>query len=193
MGLAMVHGIVHDHAGHVLVETAPGEGASFAVLLPAARPAAGAPVPAGAAETVRPGALGGRILLVEDEPMVGDYMVDLLGGWGLDAVLERDPLSAARRLEDPAQHFDLLLADQTMPGLTGLELARHAVALRPGLPVLLYTGNASAITDAELLRCGVRALLRKPLEPEALRAQLREWLPAAAQRTEALTFSSSAR
>jgi PAS domain S-box-containing protein len=177
MGLAMVHGIVHDHAGHVLVETAPGEGASFAVLLPAAR-AGDAPAHAGAARTVATAALHGRILLVEDEPMVGDYMVDLLAGWGLQAVLERDPLAAARRLEDAAEAFDLLLADQTMPGLTGLELARHAAGLRPGLPVLLYTGNASAITDSELVRCGVRALLRKPLEPEALRAQLRAWLPA---------------
>jgi len=110
--------------------------------------------------------------------MVGDYMVDLLGSWGLQAVLERDPLGAARRLADASQPFDLLLADQTMPGLTGLELARQAVEHRPALPVLLYTGNVAAIDEHELARCGVRALLRKPLEPEALRAQLRRLLPA---------------
>jgi len=71
---------------------------------------------------------------------------------------------------------DVVLTDQTMPGLTGLELAAHCHATRPDLPVLLYSGFGEGIDAAELSRSGVRALLRKPIEPEALRAALAEAL-----------------
>jgi DNA-binding NtrC family response regulator len=116
------------------------------------------------------------VLLVEDESIVSDFMMDVMTGWGLDVALERDPLAAARRLASKEEVFDLLLTDQTMPGLTGLALSKHAVRHRPALPVLLYTGNASEIGQAELAECGVRALLRKPIDSDALRSLLRELL-----------------
>jgi CheY-like chemotaxis protein len=116
--------------------------------------------------------LQGRVLLVEDEPIVSGFMRDLMRGWGLDVVLERDPLAAARRLDLPDERFALLLTDQTMPGMTGLALARHARAQRPGLPVLLYTGNALAISQEDLAESGVTTLLRKPVDTAMLRPLL---------------------
>ena len=89
-------------------------------------------------------------------------------------VLERDPLAAARRLASSEEEFDLLLTDQTMPGMTGLALSRHAMRHRPGLPVLLYTGNASEIGQQELADCGVSALLRKPIDGATLRPLISE-------------------
>jgi hypothetical protein len=120
MGLAMVHGIVHDHGGHIQVSTAPGQGSSFRVLLPvpaeeANRTACLGAAPAAAAATPK---LHGRVLLVEDDPMVGGFMRDLMQHWGLEVVLEADPLRAARRLA-AQEAFTLLLTDQTMPGMTG--------------------------------------------------------------------------
>jgi CheY-like chemotaxis protein len=121
------------------------------------------------------------VLLVEDEPIVSGFMGDLMRGWGLDVVVEHDPLSAARRLATPQECFDLLLTDQTMPGMTGLVLARHAHTQRPGLPVLLYTGNAFDIGEEELADSGVTTLLRKPIDTAALRPLLGELLERRAQ------------
>src|SRR6185295_10198384 len=90
--------------------------------------------------------------------------------------LERDPRAAARRLASNDDAFDLLLTDQTMPGMTGLALSRHAMQHRPGLPVLLYTGNASEIAQEELAGCGVSVLLRKPIDGATLRPLLGELL-----------------
>jgi PAS domain S-box-containing protein len=167
MGLAMVHGIVHDHGGHVVVETTPRAGSVFRVLLPPAqgRVQPEAEVPA-LAVAGRP--LSGRVMVVDDEAMVGEFMAELLEGWGLQVVLQRDPLQALAWLEQPGQTLDLLITDQTMPQLSGLQLAERAASLRPGLPVLLYTGNAEGI-DAEQARGhGVCGVLRKPVDAEAL-------------------------
>jgi signal transduction histidine kinase/CheY-like chemotaxis protein len=178
MGLAMVHGIVHDHGGHIDVQTQVGAGTVFRVLLPASDAAAAGNGQA-LATSPRPMALrrlSGRVMLVEDDPMVGDFMAELVGGWGLDALLMRDPVAAAAWLADTTRPLDLLITDQTMPGLTGVELAQRACAARPGLPVLLYTGDADIADADDLPGSGVRAVVRKPIDPEALRALVQRWL-----------------
>jgi PAS domain S-box-containing protein len=173
MGLAMVHGIVHQHGGHIALESRLGEGSVFRVLLPPSQ-AAAPTAEAGGHGTVRIAEvpLNASVLVVEDEPMVGDYMAELLREWGLTVVLQREPLQALDWLADASNRVDLLLTDHTMPRMTGLELARHAVELRPGLAVLLYTGDAVCIGDDELRRCGVKQLLRKPPQAQALRSVL---------------------
>jgi PAS domain S-box-containing protein len=175
MGLAMVHGIVHDHGGHVVVETAPQAGSVFRVLLPPAQGLA-PPEPELPAPAVAGRPLAGRVMVVDDEAMVGDFMVELLDGWGLQVVLQRDPLLALAWLEQPDQALDLLITDQTMPQLSGLQLAQRAGSLRPGLPVLLYTGNAEGIDADEARRHGVCGVLRKPVDAEALQALIRRCL-----------------
>jgi CheY-like chemotaxis protein len=175
MGLAMVHGIVHDHGGHVVVETVPQAGSVFRVLL---SPAQAEPQsePEVVAQPVAERPLAGRVMVVDDETMVGDFMAELLDGWGLEVVLQRDPLQALAWLEHPEQTLDLLITDQTMPQLSGLQLAQRASSLRPGLPVLLYTGNAEGIDAEEAKRHGVCGVLRKPVDAEALHALMQSCL-----------------
>lgn len=175
MGLAMVHGIVHDHGGHVLVETSAGAGSVFRVLLPPATGAA-ADAPGVAAVPAAGEALSARVMVVDDEVMVGDFMVELLSGWGIDVVLHRSPLQALSWLEDTRQPLDLLITDQTMPQIDGLQLAQRATGLRPQLPVLLYTGNAGGIDDAAARRHGVCGVLHKPVDHQALHALVKACL-----------------
>ncbi|GAA4332248.1 hypothetical protein GCM10023165_06850 [Variovorax defluvii] len=180
MGLAMVHGIVHGHGGHLRVQTARGHGSVFSVMLPrAATPVpacnAAGPAPRRAIAADVP-ALRGNVLVVEDDPMVGDFLVERLASWGLRVQLQREPQTAAAWLAEPAHEADLLITDQTMPHMTGLQLAARARALRPSLPVVLISGNAGAFDPQELEQCGVRTLLRKPIDAERLRATLGELL-----------------
>jgi len=176
MGLAMVHGIVHEHEGHIVVDSVPGSGSHFHVLLPAAEGEIDAPVVT-APVVARGRRFRGRVMVVEDEPMVAGFMRELLEGWGLEVVTPPDALSALRWFDDPAQQVDLLITDLTMPQLNGLDLAHHVSVLRPQLPVLLYSGDADAVDADALRRAGVAAVLGKPVDPQPLAALLARWLP----------------
>jgi len=177
MGLASVHGIVHEHGGHIVVDTIPGRGTTFRIELPALEAAAGPAANAGAA-TLRPaaGQLRGRVLLVDDERMVTDFMAELLESWGLKVKIKRNPLDAEEWFTRNAERVHVVVTDQTMPKMTGLELARRLRAIRADLPVILYTGYAEGISAPQLAASGVRVLMRKPIEPGELRAKLAEIL-----------------
>jgi PAS domain S-box-containing protein len=173
MGLATVHGIVHDHEGHILVDTERGAGARFRLLLPAHAGAAPAPEAArGGASRKAP--LAGRVLVVDDEQAVAEFMREQLETWGLRASAITRPLEVLALLR--RERYDLVILDHTMPGITGLSLAREIAAARPGLPVLLYTGNSERLDKDELAAAGVKALVQKPVEPDTLYEVLRSHL-----------------
>ncbi|HZM32852.1 MAG TPA: PAS domain S-box protein [Burkholderiales bacterium] len=177
MGLAMVHGIVHDHSGHIIVESRPREGSRFRIFLPAL--ASEAPAQAQPAEpAARTGRapLNGRILVVDDEESVGRFMGELLESWGLAATVLTRPYGVIERLSRAPDAFDLAILDQTMPGITGMNLAREIASVRPGLPVILYTGHSERIRPGDLEAAGIRALLHKPVEPDLLYGLLKTHL-----------------
>ena len=89
--------------------------------------------------------LSGRVVLVEDDPMVGSYLKERLLSWGLWVEHFRDPLEALSCLETPGFEVDLLLSDQSMPSLTGLELVRRCRESRPELPAVLVSANTDDI------------------------------------------------
>jgi len=180
MGLATVHGIAHEHRGHVVVESAPGKGSTFRVLFPVPVRIDGfapaAPDPWSRPATVRR-QLAGRVLVVDDESMVADYMRELLLGWGLEVTVKVHAPDAERWYAEDPQRVDLVITDQTMPRITGLQLARAMTLQRPEMPVFLHTGNGEDVAPDVLVSCGVAALLRKPVDPEELLALLQLHLP----------------
>jgi CheY-like chemotaxis protein len=164
MGLSMVHGIIHEHKGHLLLDSRPGEGASLRVLL--------TPLPAGTAVVELAGSAGvesadllldGRVLLVDDEPAVS-----LLEKWGLTVTVFNSSIDACKKFSDDPDHFDLVILDQTMPRMTGLDVAQHLLKLRPDLPVVLYTGYNAEVSEALVKQQGIRALVSKPVDTARL-------------------------
>ena len=123
----------------------------------------------------------GHVLVVDDDQSVGAFMRALLESWGLDR--DGRALGAGEALALFTRglgRFDLVITDQMMPRMTGIELARGLLALRPGLPVILYTGFNEGIPRAEIDSAGLRAVVTKPVDPHELYGLLRTWLPQAA-------------
>jgi CheY-like chemotaxis protein len=182
MGLAMVHGIVHEYGGHIHAESEAGRGTTLRIWFPAWFPATqdasacdGWPRGGKWGAEECPG-LRGHVLLADDEVSVREFMEDLLGSWGLAVTLAENGLDACERLAANPDGFDLVVLDQTMPRMTGLEAAEQCARLRPGLPVILYTGHSEHLTEARVSAAGIRALARKPLDVRRFRALLEELL-----------------
>ena len=174
LGLATVYGIVQQSGGHVDVESAPGRGSRFTVLLPRMEPRpadATPPSPAPAAPASPRGSE--TILVVEDEApvrLVVRRMLERLGYVVLDAESARDAL----RLAETAAHpIDLVLTDVVMPGQSGRAFAEQLALARPELRVLYMSGY----TDDEILRRGLAepgaTFLEKPFTPERLARAVR--------------------
>jgi PAS domain S-box-containing protein len=171
MGLAMVHGIVHEHGGHVVVESSPGQGSRFRVIWPALpdHEAAASREPAGIVMSHAPrNALMGSVLVVDDDESVGGFMRELLESWGLQAVCLPRPDLALDLVRAEPRRFDVLITDQSMPKMTGLELAQRLRRIRGDLPIILYSGHGEGLADAEAAAAGLCAVMRKPVDPVEL-------------------------
>jgi PAS domain S-box-containing protein len=172
LGLSVVHGIVQAHGGGLQVTSAPGPGSVFSVLLPKASDDApqaeplSAPLPRGKE----------RVLLVDDELPLLEVVSRMLANLGYQVEAFPSSQKALAALQARPGDFDLLLTDQTMPGLTGEGLARAALALRPDLPVIICTGFSETLTRERALEMGARLLLSKPLTRRELAFALREAL-----------------
>jgi PAS domain S-box-containing protein len=178
MGLSIVHGIVHEYGGHILVESSP-RGADFRLLFPAVSTQDGGEQPSPRrARPVRP-RLHGRVLLVDDEDTVAGFMRERLQGWGLDVTALSSAAEARELFARAPGDFDMVVTDYAMPRMNGLDLARALRAVRPALPLILYSGYADSIPEAQLHIAGVE-LLHKPIDEAALLAALRRHLQSAA-------------
>ena len=162
MGLSTTHGIVHDCGGHILVESTIGTGSTFRVMLPALEAASGAVTPeAGKAGTsVAPPRLSGSVLVVDDDAHVLEFMEELLRDWGLEVWSFRDPQAALAGVASGEITFDWAILDQTMPGMSGLELSRRLRDLRWGSrhEKLRAAGRFSRSKDDEARRSQAASL-----------------------------------
>lgn len=162
MGLSMVHGIVHEHGGHILVENGESRGVAFRIFLPAVA-SAEASAEGDEARRSLPLPACGRLLIVDDEEAVAGFMAELMETHGYEVATETNGAEALELFRTAPEAFDLLIIDQTMPGLSGGELAREVLALRPDLPIVLCTGYSEEMDEAKARAIGIRAYLAKPV------------------------------
>ena len=171
LGLAVVHGILRDHDAVLQVQSAPGEGSTFSVYLPAVAGAA-SPVVAPMAAQVRPqrAAAPGRahILYVDDDEMIAFLMERLLQREGYRVTVFTHAAQALTAVRDHAEPFDLVITDYNMPGMSGLDFARAVRELRPDSPVAITSGYISEELRALAPAAGVSELIYKPNTVEEL-------------------------
>ena len=174
LGLPTAYGIAAQSGGHILVESEPGSGSTFRVLLPHASDT----VPDDEPEDVAPSDDGGSetVLLVEDETAVRRLGCRILERKGY-RVLEADSGAAAIRLfEHMAPAITLLVTDVVMPGMSGSELARRLRSMKPSLRVLFTSGyTADAMQQQGGFEAGT-AFLEKPFTPDVLAQKVRDVL-----------------
>ncbi len=177
LGLSVVHGIVRGHGGAIVVQTRPGEGTAFEIYFPAE--ATAVPVAPDAPERL-PGGHGERLLLVDDEPGLVDAGRRILESLGYRVTAVTDPTAALAGVQADPQAFDAVIADLTMPGMSGIDLARALRQLRPGVPFILTTGFGGRMTPASARALGITELLIKPVTRESLARAVHAALAAAA-------------
>ena len=159
LGLALVHSIVQASGGGITLASEPGKGSTFAVYFPRIEEQED-----GEAEEAPPLQKGkGRILMVDDEVDIVNAAKIILEQSGYDVLTFSNSLEAWQTFQADPDRFDLLISDLTMPRLTGLELAKNILSLRPDLPIIICTGFSESISTEKARELGIKEVILKPI------------------------------
>jgi CheY-like chemotaxis protein len=159
IGLSVVHAIVTQHGGTILVESEPGKGSVFHVYLPSTRASeekqkiqTETPVPTGQE----------RILFVDDEPALAMLGKEILKGLGYTVTAMTGSLEALELFRSDPEGFDLVITDTTMPHMPGDILAQEMMKIRPDIPVVITTGHSGRISEKIAEDLGLKGFIMKP-------------------------------
>ena len=159
MGMAVVHGIITSHKGAIVVDSIVNKGTKIDVYLPI--------VPTQVLEPVndQKAIPTGKesVLFVDDEETIVRLGKELLTQLGYTVEVHTSSIEALRTFRQDPHRFDLVITDQTMPGLTGEALSRELLRIRPDLPIILCTGFSHVISAERAKALGIQGYLMKPL------------------------------
>jgi PAS domain S-box-containing protein len=172
LGLSVVHGIVEQHEGCVTVESELGKGALFSIYLP--KVAEETPIEAATDNVPLTG--HERVLFVDDEEVLAEMGQELLEGLGYKVTVKGSSIEALSAIKADPNRFDLVITDQTMPEMTGVELAKEVLAIKADMPIIMCTGF-SYLVDADKARAaGIKAFAMKPLTKREIAGTIRKVL-----------------
>lgn len=173
LGLSVVLGIVKQSRGYITVESQLGKGSTFTVYFPkiVEQPvsqgmAVDDPIPTGQE----------RILFIDDEEVLAEMGEDLLAELGYEVTCRTSSRAALALFRLDPFRFDLVITDQTMPDLNGIDLAREILAIRPNIPVILSTGFSHSANEETANAAGIKAFALKPLTKKEIALTIRSVL-----------------
>ena len=172
LGLSVIHGIVKEHAGAIMVESEVGKGTVFSTFFPMigdtvdkkAKPA----------DVLLTG--HERILFVDDEPVLVEISGQMLQHLGYEVECVVDSNEALKIFRESPGEFDLVITDMTMPNMTGDVLAREVLKIKPDIPIIMATGFSELMTAEKARRAGINDFLMKPLVIRDLAKTIRKVL-----------------
>lgn len=172
MGLSMLHGIVHGSGGHIIIKSKIArakKGTVIQVYFPEVKPD-NIEEQAGTykVEKVENKDIGKTILVIDDESLITNYLTDLLNGEGYKVVSFNDSFKGLNYFKDNKKEIDIIITDQTMPKLTGLELAKNILKTGYDIPVILCTGYSDFANDSVSTNNGIDVFLEKPFNDDLL-------------------------
>ena len=174
LGLSVVYGIVKSHKGGMRVWSKPGHGSVLTVYLPLASVSAEVQSETVSWESLLKGTE--RILFVDDEEVIRELGQAVLARLGYTVVAKRSSKEALEIFMEDPKRFDLVITDQTMPGMTGVMLAAELLKLRPDLPVILCTGYSESVSREAAQEVGITEFVMKPLSKRELAQAVRRAL-----------------
>ncbi|MDA8138862.1 MAG: ATP-binding protein [Desulfobacteraceae bacterium] len=180
LGLATVHGIIQSYEGTIDVSSVVGRGTTFTVYIPKCSFGA----EQFALTKTQPISLPrgqGRILLVDDEASLVAVSKQMLARMGYEVHPFSEATEALACFKANPNGFDLVITDQTMPGMTGQELSEHVMKAHPGIPIILCTGFSELINEEKAKAMGIREYLKKPVTLQKLGEAIRRALGADSQ------------
>jgi signal transduction histidine kinase/ActR/RegA family two-component response regulator len=172
MGLAIVHGIVKSYGGFVTYNSQLGKGTVFDIALPSHKEDT---APETEPSEVIPVGTE-RILLIDDENVLVEMGQVMLEKLGYRVTVRTNSLEALTTFKNQPDAFDLVITDQTMPGITGIDLAREMLQIRPNLPIILCTGHSNLVSAENARSMGIREFAQKPLTRKDIAGIIRKVL-----------------
>ena len=172
LGLAVVYGIVKELKGTIRVESEKGRGTSFSLFFPKIRRL----LKADAIET-RPIPGGTEVmLLVDDEEGLLKAQRKIFERLGYTVEIHSSSLDALAAYKRDPNHYDIVITDQTMPKMTGAQLAKELIAIRPDIPIILCTGFSDVISEEDAKNIGIKEFIMKPIVVSEVACKVRELL-----------------
>ena len=159
LGLSVVHGIINNYGGAIVVDSSPGKGTTFMIYLPKY----GSDTLESDKSSTKPLKGVEHILFVDDEPEITFMGKKMLENLGYKVSITSDSLTALDEFKKDPDKYSLLVTDQSMPNITGTELAVMMKEIRPKLRVIVITGYADNLSEEVLTQSGISEVILKPM------------------------------